>query len=133
MGHTRDDHPPPQKGPESDAKNYRPIICLSTLYKIITLLFTDMFYDHLVRKKILPPEQKGIKCRAHGCKDHFLLDKLTLERTHGTKHNLGIAWMDYQKAYDSVPHSWIVRVLQLYKIDPVIINFISETIQLWHT
>ena len=33
----------------------------------------------------------------------------------------------------NVPHSWIIRVLQLYKISPVIINFIAATIPLWRT
>mmetsp|Transcript_36211 Transcript_36211/g.53028 ORF Transcript_36211/g.53028 Transcript_36211/m.53028 type:complete len:519 (-) Transcript_36211:412-1968(-) len=121
------------KGLERDAKNYRPITCLPTAYKLVTLLFTDRVYQHLVDQKILPPEQKGIKRKARGCKDHLLLDKVILERTHGNKRNLGVAWIDYQKAYGSIPHSWIVRVLKLYKVDPVIITFLETTIKLWRT
>ena len=33
-------------------------------------------------------------------------------------------WIDYQKSYDSVPHSWVKEVLELYKVDEVKRNFI---------
>eukprot|EP00957_Ditylum_brightwellii_P173971 13244808-Ditylum_brightwellii.AAC.1 len=72
-----------KKGPENIPKNYRPITCLPTVYKLITLILTDRVYKHLVAQNILLPEQKGIKQKARGCKDHLLLDKLTLEQTKG--------------------------------------------------
>eukprot|EP00957_Ditylum_brightwellii_P144201 10987596-Ditylum_brightwellii.AAC.1 len=103
---------PLKKGPDCDPNKNRPITCLSTLYKLVTLLFTDRVYDHLIWGEILLPEQKGIKHCAHRCKDHLLLDKLILRYTHRNKHNLGIAWTNYQKAYDSIPHSWIICALK---------------------
>ena len=119
-----------KKGPENLLKNYRPITCLPTLYKLITLIFTDRVCDHLIAQNILPPEQKGIKRKARGCNDHLLLDKLILKQTKGNRRNLGVAWIDYQKAYDSIPHSWIIWVLKLYKVGVVILNFIQHTIVL---
>ena len=35
-----------------------------------------------------------------------------------------MAWFDYYKAFDSVPNSWILKVLDLLKIPPVLINFL---------
>ena len=35
-------------------------------------------------------------------------------------------WFDYKKAFDSVPHDWIVKALQLAKVPPKIINAISK-------
>ena len=35
-------------------------------------------------------------------------------------------WFDYKKAFDSVPHDWIVKALQLTKVPPKIINAISK-------
>ena len=38
------------------------------------------------------------------------------------KKNLSTAWMDYKKAFDSVTHPWILKCLQVYKINPVLTN-----------
>ena len=40
---------------------------------------------------------------------------------------MSTAWIDYKKAFDSVPHSWILKCLQIYKIHPVLIIFIEES------
>ena len=61
------------------AKNYRPIICLPTFYKLTTLILTERIYDHVTSNKILPIEQKGVRRRARGCKDHLLVDKAITE------------------------------------------------------
>ena len=47
------------------------------------------------------------------------------------KKNFSTAWIDYKKAFDSVPHSWILKCLQMYKIHPVLITFIEESISQW--
>ena len=48
-----------KKGPTTSAKNYRPITCLPTYYKLTTLLLTDRVYAHVTDNPILPVEQKG--------------------------------------------------------------------------
>ena len=42
-----------------------------------------------------------------------------------------MAWIDYKKAYDMVPQSWIIHGLKMYKIPHVVINFIEKTMQIW--
>ena len=44
-----------------------------------------------------------------------------------------IAHIDYRKAFDSVPHSWLIRVLEIYKIDPLIINLLQQLMKDWTT
>ena len=41
--------------------------------------------------------------------------------------------LDYKKAFDSVSHSWILRCLQMYKIHPVLIEFIEQSMNHWKT
>ena len=43
------------------------------------------------------------------------------------------AWLDYKKAYDNVPHSWIIESLRLAKIPQKIIGAISDLMHKWRT
>jgi hypothetical protein len=43
------------------------------------------------------------------------------------------AFIDYKKAYDSVPHSWLIKILKIYKINLDLINFLSHVITFWRT
>ena len=44
-----------------------------------------------------------------------------------------MAWIDYRKAFDSVPHSWIIKVLEMYHINPHIVKCISAGMKQWST
>ena len=39
-------------------KNYRPIACLLTTFKILTSVITDRLYSHLEKEGIMTPEQR---------------------------------------------------------------------------
>ena len=120
-----------KKGNENEAKNYRPITCLPTMYKLNTLLITERVYAHVTDNNILPYEQKGCMRNARGCKEQLLLDKNIMEIVKRRKRNISIMWIDYKKAYDSVPHEWIKEILTMYKIDPITNAFISHTMKSW--
>ena len=117
----------------SNPKNYRPITCLSTMYKILTSILTERTYTFLDSNDILPTEQKGCRRGSYGCKDQLLVNKMILENCHTRHSNLSTAWIDYKKAFDSVPHSWILKALEIFKVSPVIINFISKNMTKWET
>ena len=53
----------------------------------------------------LPVEQKGRRKKSRGTKDQLLIDKTILCNCKKRHTNLGMAWVDYKKAYDMVPHS----------------------------
>ena len=122
-----------KKGPTNITKNYCPITCLPTYYKLLTLIFTDLVYDHVTTNEILPLEQKGIRRKSRGCKDQLLLGRAITEDARKRRNNLIVMWISYKKPYDSVPHSWLIAVLKLYKINTHIINFITHTMKKWRT
>ena len=66
----------------------------------------------------MAPEQKGCPQGSFGAKDQLLINKLLTEDCRTRHKSLSMAWVDYQKAYDSVPHSWLLQCLQLHKISP---------------
>ena len=112
---------------------YRPICCLSTTYKWLTGIIADAIYEHLDNGKYLEQEQKGCIRNKLGTKDQLLINKTILEDCKRRQRNLSMAWIDYKKAFDSVPHSWILRCLELYNINEEIRTFMSKQMQNWKT
>ena len=44
-----------------------------------------------------------------------------------------MAWIDFQKAYDMVPHSWLLKTLELVGTARDIIELLKRSIQSWRT
>ena len=114
-------------------KNYRPITCLSTSYKLLTSILTDRTYMHMDEQNIFHNEQTGCRRGSYRCKDQLLINKMILENAHAKHRHLSTAWIDYEKAFDSVPHSWILKSLEIFKVSPVLINFLRTSMMLWET
>ena len=93
--------------------NYRPISCLPLMWKLLTGVIAESMYECLERNNVLPKEQKGCRRKSRGTKDQLLIDKMILQDCKKGHKNLAMAWVDYRKAYDLVPHSWILECLEL--------------------
>ena len=98
------------------ANNYRPIACLPLMWKLLTGILADKIYDYLKVNRLLPDEQKGYRRRTRGTKDQLLIDKAELREVRVKKRCLSMGWIDYRKAYDLVPHSWILDMMEKVKL-----------------
>lgn len=116
-----------------DPSMYRPITCLPTLYKIFSAIISNKIYTYLEENNILTPEQKGCRKRARGCKEQAAIDAVVLEQSRKKNRNLNMAYIDYQKAFDSVPHTWLMHVLKIYGINENISTFLKHAMTQWHT
>lgn len=112
---------------------YRPITCLPTLYKLFTSIITNKIYKHVTDNGIMPVEQKGCQRGSYGCKEQIIIDTLITEKAKKNKRSLYWGYIDYQKAFDSVPHSWLLGVLDLYKISPKIQATLRYLMTQWQT
>ena len=115
------------------ASNYRPIACLPLMWKLLTGIFADKMYDHLQANQLLPDEQKGCRRRSRGTKDQLLIDKAVLREARVKKRCLSMAWIDYRKAYDMVPHSWIVEMLRMVKVAGNVEGLVTRSMKDWKT
>eukprot|EP00111_Clytia_hemisphaerica_P006506 TCONS_00018870-protein len=88
---------------------------------------------HLTTFDLIPEEQKGGISGNQGTVDQLLIDNMILENARKSKHNLSTAWIDYRKAFDSVPHGWLKRSLQIHKFPEKLINFFTTTMTKWKT
>ena len=89
--------------------------------------------NHLENNGLIPDEQKGNRRKTRGKKDQLLIDKMILRNAKKQKPNLHVEWIDYKKAYDSLPHSWIVKSLQMLGISDNIRQYLKVAMNLWNT
>ena len=115
------------------AKNYRPIACLNITYKLYTSLLNKFQENHCIINEIITMEQAGGKKHSWGCADQLLINKMVLDQVKQQQRNLFMMWFDYRKAFDSVPHSWIMKALQLAKVPEKVLNAILRLMELWTT
>jgi len=52
-----------------------------------------------------------------------MISKAIYEDCRRRNKNLSIAWIDYQKAFDSVPHSWVGKSIELVGVNSKIVRF----------
>ena len=73
--------------------------------------------------------RRGLKKGYYGCKEQLLIYKMLLEHYKSKHRNMSMAWIDYRKAFDSVSHDWIMKSLELFKVSPVIVNFLNSNMR----
>ena len=94
----------------------------------MTGIIANSLYEYLEESKILPMEQKGCK---RGCSGTKLIDKVVMKDCKKRLTNLSMAWIDYRKAYDMVPHSWILECLKLFRCAGNVQRFLGASMQKW--
>ncbi|XP_045770460.1 uncharacterized protein LOC123870988 [Maniola jurtina] len=122
-----------KSGSTADPKNYRPITCLPTIYKLLTSILTTKITMHINANNILAQVQNGCKARARGTKELLLIDTAICQQVRRNRKNLVAAWIDYKKAYDSVPHTWLMEIMRLYKVDATLCSFLDSCMSQWMT
>ena len=82
---------------------------------------------------LFPVEQKGCRRYSRGTKDQLLIDKMVLNVCKNKHTNLGMTWIDYKKAYDMIPHSWILESLALVQVSENIVELNRKSMKNWNT
>ena len=93
------------------ASNYRPITCLPLMWKLLTGEIADQIHAYLDQEKLLQEEQKRCRKGSRRTNDLLYIDRVVIAVVKFRNKNLAMAWIDYKKAYDMVPHSWIIECL----------------------
>ena len=114
-------------------KNYRPIACLNTTYKLFTGILNTFLEDHCSSNNIIAVEQAGGKKGSWGCTDQLLINKMVFDEVREYRRNLFSMYFDYKKAFDSISHTWLIEALKLAKVHPSMIAVIESLIDKWAT
>jgi len=123
----------PKKGDLTKPNNYRPITCLPTVYKVFTSLIAKAMWRHIDNNDLMPPEQTGCTPRRGGCTDQLLIDQMVLDDSRRHQRNVSTCWIDFKKAYDSLSHEWLLRMLQIFKFGDNLVTCLSGLMGHWRT
>ena len=113
--------------------NYRPISYLPLMWKPLTEIIANSVYEYLEMHHFFLVEQNGCRRNSRGTKDQLLIDKMVLNDCKKRHTKLGMTWIDYKKAYDMTPHSWILESLGLLQVSGNIVEFIRKSLKNWNT
>ena len=64
----------------------------------------------------------GSKC----CKNQLIIPKAIYEDCKRRNKNLSVAWIDYQQALDSVPHSSVEKSIELVGLNSKLLDFVRK-------
>ena len=103
------------------------------MYKICTSCINIFLTDHVLHNNIITNEQTGANTDAWGTTEQLLINKSILKEVKNSRRNLVTVWLDYRKAFDSIPHSWLLQALKLAKVPGIIINAIKNLTKSWYT
>ena len=81
------------------------------------LIITDHadLTDHCSQINVILPEQAAGKKVVWGCTEQLLMNKTVMSEVKKKRRNLFTIWLDYKKAFNSVPHEWLIYAMQLPK------------------
>ena len=122
-----------QKDPAKgiSVEKFIPITCVPLMWKLLTGIISEDMYCFMENENLLPEEQKGCRRKSRGTKYQLLIDKTILKDCSKRRTNVAMAWIDYRKTYDFVPHSWIIECLYMLGIADNVRTFLEKNMKRW--
>jgi hypothetical protein len=112
----------PKKGNTKLLKNWRPISLLNCFYKIISRAFTNRLKDYM--DKLTPTAQKGYSTTRQ-CQEVLIAVLDIISNCKSIKKRGAILSLDIKKAFDTVSHQFLSKVLDFYNFGPYIKNWLK--------
>ena len=115
-----------KKGPKQDPANYRPISITSCLGKLFTGTLNTRLMQFMQDANISHPFQGAFTKGRRGTDHNFVANTLIDQAKH-LGHPLYAAFIDLQKAYDSVSRPLLFRKLVLSGLGPKFCRLVEQT------
>ena len=113
-----------KKGKRSDAGNYRPVSLTCIACKIFESIIRDNLMKHLLDNDLLSDQQYGfVKGRSTSLQLLKVLDDWSKILEGGG--SVDTIYLDFKKAFDTVPHNRLIQKLRGYGIGDNIVRWIE--------
>ena len=114
-----------KKGSRNKSVNYRPVSLTSVICKLLESIIRDHIMDFLIKHKLINSSQHGF-LKSKSCLTNLLcfFEEITKWVDEGSP--VDIIYLDFQKAFDKVPHQRLILKLKSHGIGISIINWIEK-------
>ena len=114
-----------KKGSRNKSENYRPVSLTSVICKLLERLIKDHMVDFLVKHKLLNSSQHGF-LKARSCLTNMLCFLEVITKWIDVGSPVDIFYLDFQKAFDKVPHQRLLLKLKAHGIGDSITDWIEQ-------
>lgn len=112
-------------GKRQDRSNYRPVSLTSVVCKIFEKCIRDVVMEHMVRYGLLSDCQHGF-INGRSCVTQLLSVMDTWTQIMDAGGSVDCIYLDFRKAFDSVPHKRLITKLEGYGIRGKILGWIKD-------
>ena len=114
-----------KKGARNQVCNYRPISLTSIFSKFMESIIKDHLMSHLLTNNLLSAYQFGfIPDRSCTTQLLHVLDYFTQHLDNGNP--VDVIYLDFQKAFDSVPHQRLIQKLSSFGVHGKVLHWIKD-------
>ena len=115
-----------KKGSKSDPDNYRGISLLSCLGKFFTITMYNRLLEFCMKNKILSPTQLGYVPGNRTSDAHLIINNLIQKQCHLNNNRLYTCFVDFSKAFDTIPRDTLLNKLLNFGIEGKFFNIIKN-------
>ena len=114
-----------KKGSKTKPGNYRPVSLTSQCCKIFERILRKYIVAHLEDNHCISTHQHGFM-KKRSCQTNLLETFEDWTQLIDEGAGMDVVFLDYQKAFDTVPHTRLNRKLRGYGVTGKVLNWISE-------
>ena len=114
-----------KKGSVMDPSNFRGIALINTIVKLVTVVVEKRVRGALEEADYLIEEQAGFRSREECMTQVVAFYEVICRRSLAAK-NTFVAFVDFKKAYDLVPHAAVLEKLRLAGLHGYCLNFLGS-------
>jgi len=114
-----------KKGSKSSSSNYRPVSLTVNLCKVFESIMRDKIIEHIEKHKLVRESQHGF-VKGRSCLTNLLVFLEEVSSYLDSGYPVDVIYLDFQKAFDKVPHRRLALKLSAHGIDGHVLHWIEN-------
>ena len=113
-----------KKGSKADPGNYRPVSLTCVICKVLEGIIRDSIVTYFTENELYAKCQHGFR-KQRSCVTQLLEVIENMTKLLDDGHNVDVIYLDFKKAFDTVPHERLLVKLAAYGISGKLLNWIQ--------